>query len=55
MGLGRYVSWFFGNWRASDAPARTKLLLVVRNRARATKRLFTEGEACCGHHGEPGC
>ena len=55
MGYGRYAQEFLANWREYDGPTGKKVLLTVKNRSRAFKRLVTEGNSCCGNHGEPGC
>ena len=49
--LRDHTSWFFTNWKRSEAPVVTKVWLTVRNR---TKGVVT-GKFCCGHPGQPGC
>jgi hypothetical protein len=46
-----HVRAFFSNWRTSDAPLFTKLVLTLRNRTLGIVRL----RGCCGHPGQPGC
>ncbi|MPZ97935.1 MAG: hypothetical protein GEU80_01140 [Dehalococcoidia bacterium] len=41
----------WSNWSEYDAPAHTKLRLLVRNQWSKLRH----GTSCCGNGGEPGC
>jgi hypothetical protein len=41
----------FSNWSSYDASFATKLRLAAAN----TAIKLRHGQACCGHHGQPGC
>jgi hypothetical protein len=42
---------FLSNWTTYDAPFATKVRLAVSNNLLKLRKR----QACCGHHGEPGC
>jgi len=42
---------FISNWTTYDAPFVTKLRMAASN----TFIKLRKQQACCGHHGQPGC
>ena len=44
-------SALLSNWTTYDAPFATKVRLAASN----TFLKLRKRQACCGHHGEPGC
>lgn len=47
---GDPATWI-SNWRRSDLPLPSRLIVTVRNLALRVVRRDT----CCGNHGQPGC